>query len=66
MIVLIISNIVFNPIIEQNLLLLKKGVYPYEYMDSYDRFDETELPSKEKFYSKLADSHITDKEYEHA
>jgi hypothetical protein len=51
---------------EQKLLLLKKGVYPYEYIDSYNRFNETELPSKDKFYSKLADSHITDDEYEHA
>ena len=31
-------------------LLLRKGVYPYEYMDSWKRFDETELPSKNKFY----------------
>ena len=32
-------------------LLLRKGVYPYEYMDSWKRFNETELPSKDKFYS---------------
>ena len=29
-------------------LLLTKGVYPYEYMDSWIRFNETELPSKDK------------------
>ena len=34
-------------------LLLRKGVYPYEYMDSWKRFNETELPSKDKFYSTL-------------
>ena len=34
-------------------LLLRKGVYPYEYMGSWKRFHETELPSKDKFYSKL-------------
>ena len=34
-------------------LLLRKGVYPYEYMDSWDRFNETELPSNDKHYSKL-------------
>ena len=34
-------------------LLLRKGVYPYEYMDSWKRFKETELPSKDKFYSTL-------------
>ena len=34
-------------------LLLRKGVYPHEYMNSWDRFIETELPSKDKQYSKL-------------
>jgi hypothetical protein len=43
-----------------------KGVYPYEYIDSYKRFNETELPAKDKFYSNLSDSHITDEEYQHA
>ena len=36
-------------------LLLKKGIYPYEYMDSFERFGETKLPDKEKFYSSLDD-----------
>ncbi|KAL9979537.1 hypothetical protein ACROYT_G017213 [Oculina patagonica] len=43
-----------------------RGIYPYEYMDSWDRFSETSLPEKEKFYSKLNDDHITDEEYDHA
>ena len=47
-------------------LLYKKGIYPYEYMDSWERFNETRLPDKEEFYSKLNDEHITDEEYEHA
>ena len=47
-------------------LLYKKGIYPYEYMDSWGRFSETRLPYKEKFYSKLNDEHITDEEYAHA
>ena len=47
-------------------LLYKKGIYPYEYMDSWERFSETKLPDKEKFYSKLNDEHITDEEYAHA
>ena len=38
-------------------LLLKKGIYPYEYIDSFERFGETELPEKEKFYSYLQDAH---------
>ena len=47
-------------------LLLKKGIYPYEYMDSFERFGETELPEKEKFYSSLSGKGITDEEYAHA
>ena len=42
------------------ILLLKKGVYPYEYMDSWQRFDETSLPDKEAFYSNLNMEDITD------
>ena len=41
-------------------LLLKRGIYPYEYMDSFERFGETELPEKEKFYSSLSDKGIRD------
>jgi hypothetical protein len=51
---------------EQNDLIRKKGVYPYEYMLNHDKFEETELPPIEKFYSSLNDSNITQKEYEHA
>ena len=47
-------------------LLFKKGIYHYEYMDSWERFEETSLPDKEKFYSKLNDENITDDEYAHA
>ena len=35
------------------ILLLRKGVYLYEYMDNWERFDETSLPDKESFYSNL-------------
>ena len=47
-------------------LLLQKGVYPYEYMDSFDRFQETELPPIGKFYSSLSDESISKKDYQHA
>ena len=47
-------------------LLLKKGIYPYEYMDSFDRFSETQLPEKETFYSSLSGQGITDEDYAHA
>ncbi|XP_031355178.1 uncharacterized protein LOC116179519 [Photinus pyralis] len=51
---------------EQLKLLTKKGVYPYEYMDSWEKFNETNLPEKIQFYSKLRQSHISDQEYSHA
>ena len=41
----------------------KKGVYPYEYMDSWERFNDTALPSHDKFYSSLTDSNISETEY---
>ena len=47
-------------------LLKRKGVYPYDYMDSFERFNETELPTKDKFYSLLNNEHISDSDYEHA
>ena len=47
------------------ILLLRNGVYLYEYMDSLGRFDETSLPDKEPFYSELYLEDITDKDYAH-
>ena len=47
-------------------LLTDKGVYPYDYFTSFDKFRERELPPKEKFYSNLTESNIEDDEYERA
>ena len=47
-------------------LLLNKGICRHEYMDSFERFGETELPEKEKFYSSLRGKGITDEECAHA
>ena len=47
-------------------LMSKKGVYPYDYMDSLKKFNQTELPAKEHFYSMLNDQDITNDEYDHA
>ena len=47
-------------------LIKRNGVYPYEYMDSIERFKETRLPPKESFYSSLNDEHISDEDYKHA
>ena len=51
---------------KQKELLIRKGVYPYEYMDSWDKFEEKQLPSKDEFYSKLNTSGISEKDYSHA
>ena len=55
-----------NGDINKFILLLRKGVYPYEYMDSWERFDEASLPDKEAFYSNLNMEDITDVDYRHA
>ena len=47
-------------------LVTRKGVYPYEYMDSLERFKENKLPPKESFYSRLTDEDISDEDYQHA
>ena len=48
------------------VLLLRKGVYPYEYIDSWERFNETSLPPKIDFYSELTLDDISDKDYNYA
>ena len=50
----------------QRELLIRKGIYPYEYIFSWDKFEETSLPSIEKFYSNLNMSGVSDEDYEHA
>ena len=42
------------------ILLLRKGVYPYEYVDNWKRFNETSLPDKKAFYINLNMEDITD------
>ena len=51
--------------INKFILLLRKGVYPYEYMDNWERLNETSLPSKESFYSNLNMEDIDDIDYRH-
>ena len=50
-----------NNDINKFILLLRKRVYPYEYMNSWERFDEASLPDKKAFYSEF-----TDEDYTHA
>ena len=56
---------VCNEDINKFILLLRKGVYPYEYMDSWERFNETSLPHKKAVYSELDLEDINDKDYVH-
>ena len=55
-----------NGDINKFILLFRRGVYPYEYMDSWERFNETSLPDKEAFYSNLNTEDITNVYHRHA
>ena len=52
--------------IDKFILLLRRGVYPYEYTDDWEKFSETALPEKEKSYRNLSLEDITDADYMHA
>ena len=52
--------------VEKFRLIKQKGVYPYDYMDSFQRFSERSLPEIEDFYSILNDTNISESDYEHA
>ena len=52
-----------NNDVNEFILLLRKGVYPYEYLDDYLK---TTLPEKEKFYSNVNMEDITDADYVHS
>ena len=47
-------------------LLLRKGVYPYDYMDKWEKFEEQQLPSRESFFSRLRDEPCSLSDYQHA
>ena len=65
------SDPVLTPVegeaVDERLTLRKrKGVYPYEWVDSFERFQETRLPPKAEFFSKLSGKSISDDDYDHA
>lgn len=70
----LVSNMVENEFhilssqITPNLqpLLRRKGIYPYEYFDCMEKFDETKLPPRENFYNSLTEEHISESDYKHA
>ena len=51
---------------EEAELIKQKGFYPYEYMDSEEKFKDTKLPPRKAFFSKLSGRGITEKDYKHA
>ncbi|XP_075209864.1 uncharacterized protein LOC142317311 [Lycorma delicatula] len=54
------------PLPEKRDFLIRKGVYPYEYMTHVNKFFETQLPPQMAFYSTLRRENITDDDYTHA
>ena len=53
----------YGAFIEAYKCKLQKGFFPYDWFNSYDKVNNTELPSKECFYNKMKKSNITDEEY---
>ena len=54
-----------NKDLNKFILLLRRGVFPFEYMDNWERFNETSLASKESFYNNLNMENIEDIDYRH-
>ncbi|XP_044010177.1 uncharacterized protein LOC122853824 [Aphidius gifuensis] len=52
--------------LEEFKLITKKGIFPYDYIDSWEKFNEEQLPSKLDFYSQLNEEHISEIDYNHA
>ena len=52
--------------LDKFIMLLRKGVYPYEYIDEWDKFNEKVLPGKESFSSNLTLENISETDYAHA
>ena len=47
-------------------LLKWKGIFPYEYIPSWENFEDTSLPTQADFYSSLGDSSVPEDDYKHA
>ena len=54
-----------NENLNKFILLLRKGVYPYEYVDNWEIFNETSFPNKESFYTNLSLENVDDIDYRH-
>ena len=51
---------------EKSQLMKKKVDYPYDFMDSVEKFDDQQMPSKDDIYSQLNSEHISNEQYQHA
>ena len=51
---------------ERSELVSRKGVYPYEFMDGFDKFEKKQLPKKAAFFSRLNQEKVTDENYQRA
>lgn len=51
---------------DKRRLLERKGIFPYDYVDSWEKLNETTLPTREQFYSKLTETEIELSDYEFA
>ena len=51
---------------ENYKLLTKKGIYPYDYFDNTNKYNEQKLPNKEEFFNKINNKNISDDDYNHA
>src|SRR3954465_15996902 len=52
--------------IDKIKLLFRKGVFPYDWTNAWEKFDRTSLPSRKDFYSLLSQQNISKEDYEHA
>ena len=57
---------IYNTEQQRELLIRSKGVYPYEYITSFETLSEKQLPPRENFFSVLRDDGISEEDYEHA
>jgi hypothetical protein len=56
-------NYSYDAFIKAYKCKLDKGFFPYDYFDSYEKINDTKLPSHELFFSKMKNKNITDDEY---
>ena len=54
------------PKAEDRALLKKKAILPYDYLTSFDKFEERQLPSREQFFNRLKNKHVDESSYRDA